>query len=232
MTTPYPTSSQCHIASHLTLQSAMLMTALSAMWPLWPNITHREACCSVLCHFWVHGSQQLWQDPHMVVMGTRATAKNRTEVTIQYPGRLAQDQVNKSWKAACWAGLWGSKVEGTHPKAWPVSDQAAYQQVEWPRDSGIQGLTYDQAVCSQWNLHVQTVLFDPALGWHRGLYPAGLQVIQKKAARAVTRMTWLSPTKVKGRWVPAIATRQGRPYWQETAFATVGQWPITWFQQN
>ena len=33
---------------------------------------------------------------HPVVMGTRATAKNRTEVTIQYPGRLAQDQVNKS----------------------------------------------------------------------------------------------------------------------------------------
>ena len=139
---------------------------------------------------------------HLVVMGTRATAKNRTEVTIQ----AGQHMVRSTRVAKLLGGQvcqdlkWREHILG--------SDQSLTKQLT-SRLNGLQILA--SKASTRTRLSVANGIFMSRLsyliqlwGGTEGYLLKGLQVIQNKAARAVTRMTWFTPTKVllsKCRWL-------------------------------
>ena len=130
---------------------------------------------------------------HPVVMGTRATAKNRTEVTIQAGQHIIRStRVEKLLGGlVCQDLKWREHILG--------SDQLNGLQIVESKASPRTRLSVANGIfMSKLSYLIQL------WGGTEGYLLKGLQVIQNKAARAVTRMTWFTPTKVllsKCRWL-------------------------------
>ena len=131
---------------------------------------------------------------HLVVMGTRATTKYRAEVTIQAgqhiikPTRVEKllgGQVSENLK-------WRDHILG--------GDQSLVKQLT-NRINGLQMIAAKASLATR--LSVANGIFMSKLsyliqlwGGTEGYLLKALQVTQNKAARAVTRMTWFTPTRV------------------------------------
>ena len=139
---------------------------------------------------------------HLVVMGTKATAKHRAEVSIQAGQHMIRPtRVEKLLGGQVCEDLkWREHILG--------GDQSLTKQLT-SRVNGLQIVASKASLATR--LNVANGIFMSKLsyliqlwGGAEGYLLKALQVIQNKAARAVTRMTWFTPTKVllkRCRWL-------------------------------